>query len=434
MITGQGNLSLKKQDIGSQKIAASGQKRVVFSTKLTAGQTGFSLTSLTVPPEFSSIGFVNPSASDLANLNLLFNRSNLLLVSSARGVLMDYSSYNVASSTRIDFNGFTSLESEIITGTVQIMAQGSRVVDATPIIATGTLLAGSTDFNVGSAFELGKYAAQQIGAVIVYDSGVQQFRNTGNQASPADGNYYELSAGAGLGSVIRFNTAELYDRSILVLSNGLLAERPDGSMMAVVESVNGKLNNLALYVAALSGQSTTTVLGAPATNVDLKSFGDRVIVSEANIAALTVRDNAQESPTLQSDIIATKLGQKQYFSGTNYNGGISPTVTGVAGHVTQRGVFIPYQMQDGTWRMKFNIRCTFTSNASPSITINGITGITSAQAVNVSMYPGVAPNSPAMQSTSGAADGLIYTYLAAATDRIVCSGDIELASKPTWAY
>jgi hypothetical protein len=290
MLTGTGSLSLRKSDLENQKVPAVGFIKTTFAHKATAGQTGINLTSLTLPTEMSSNGFSNPPTSQLTNAQLLFYKNNLTLVSSARGLLQQGLSYTVATSTQINFLGFTALEGEIFTGTIDYTAQtGIKVVDASPINATGTLAATTTDFNVGVPFKVGQYSTTQIGAVLVFVDGIIQFRNTGNSSVTLDGNYREVDAGGGLGTIIRFNVADPTNaRNILVVSNGLLSERPDGSMMAVIENVNGQLQNMAPYVAALAGQTTATVLGAAPSNVDLKSFGDRVVTLETSYPARKV--------------------------------------------------------------------------------------------------------------------------------------------------
>ena len=62
-------------------------------------------------------------------------------------------------------------------------------MDANPLISTGVLVTGATEYNVGQAFEIGKYISQQVGAVTVFIDGQQQYRNPANGTS--GGNYQE---------------------------------------------------------------------------------------------------------------------------------------------------------------------------------------------------------------------------------------------------
>jgi hypothetical protein len=287
MITGS-NLSLKKQDLENQKIQSIGYVKLVAATKANAGDTSINLTSLTLPSELSSNGFSNPPTAQLTAANLLFYRNNLTVISSVRGLLQPYHSYRVSSSTLITFIGFTALANEIFTVQIDYTSStGLKVVDARPIVATGTVAINTTDFNVGTPFKINQYTNAQVGGVLVFVDGVLQARNTGNSSTVLDGNYWEVDAGGGLGTIIRLNTTDPVNvRNVMVTSNGLLSERPDGSMMAVIENTQGQLNNMATYVAALAGQSVNTVLGASPSGVDLKNFGDRVFSLEQNRARI----------------------------------------------------------------------------------------------------------------------------------------------------
>lgn len=287
-LTGNSSLSLKRKDVKEQKSLAVGFKKLVFAHKASLGDTAINLAALTAPTEMMALGFSNPTSGELAAAQLLFYKTNLTLVSSARGVLMQDLSYSVQTSTRIVFNGFTALEGEIFTGVIDYNARnGINVVDAAPIVATGTLAVGAVDFNVGTPFEVGKYSdISQVGQVVVYRNGKQQFRNTGNSSSVLDGNYYEVDAGSGMGVLIRFNTTPVVQSdNILVFSHGLLAYRPDSSALAVIENLAGQLDQVIPTVAALSGQPETNFRAAP-NNVDLKAFGDRVLSAESRLTVL----------------------------------------------------------------------------------------------------------------------------------------------------
>jgi hypothetical protein len=198
---------------------------------------------------------------------------------------MDYLSYDVASSSRINFIGFTAEEGEIFIGVIDYNARnGLQTVDAAPLVASGTLAIGVTDFNVGQTFEVNKYSSGQVGAVIVFRNGVQQFRNSNNSSVTLDGNYYEVNNGSGLGSIIRFNNAPSgQDDNILVVSNGLLVYNPDGSALQQIETLAGQIDAMIPALASASGQPESAFQAAP-NNADLKSFGDRVLALETSKA------------------------------------------------------------------------------------------------------------------------------------------------------
>jgi len=282
-------ISTRKKDLFTQKNLALGFQNFKCWHKAVAGEAGLNFNSLTMPPEMTALGYVQPSISDLNSANILFLKNNVQIQSTARNDLQLGTSFNISSSAQITWSGFTALEGEIFTITVNPLPKTNlNVVDASAISVSATLAALATDFNVGTPFQTNLYPSARIGAVRVYDVGNNKifFRNTGNSSVTLDGDYYELAGGNGLGTIIRFNLADPVDaRTIHVESNGLLVERPDGSMMAVIEAVNGKLNNMANYVAAAalgssSAPNVATVLGATPSNVDLKAFGDRVAALE----------------------------------------------------------------------------------------------------------------------------------------------------------
>jgi len=135
------------------------------------------------------------------------------------------------------------------------------------------------------------------------------------------------------------------------------------------------------------------------------------------------------------DATATRLGLKQYLHGTTYNGGIAPTVTSAqAGFTVGKALFIPYQLQDGGWRVRFNMNCGFTSASLTSISVstNGLV----FSATNQALSAWFAANSISPRSyTNSSAGSLVVDYGPGVTSSgVVISGDVELASKPTWAY
>lgn len=105
------------------------------------------------------------------------------------------------------------------------------------------------------------------------------------------------------------------------------------------------------------------------------------------------------------------------------------TVTGTSSWSTGHAKGIPYKTKDGTWRLRFNIYGTTSSVSSVSIHIAGITSIaTYEQAIAESNYGGthlyqyINPNSDQIDIAG-----------TTATTKWFCSGDVELASMPTWA-
>lgn len=292
-LTGNGSKSIRRQDVLDQKSIAVGLKKLVMAHKATLADTGINLSSLVAPTEMSTLGFVNPSAQEILAANLKFYRSNLRVVSSHKGLLMDYLSYNVTSSSRIDFTGFTAEADEIFVITFDDNAKtGITMVDSQPIIATGELAVGVTDFNVGVPYEVGiNSASKQAGMVLVFRNGNIQFRNTNNGTT--GGNYQEIPAGSGLGVIVRFNNAPVGQAdNILVVGLGT-AFRPDGSVFAEIENLAGQLDRVVEVLADVSGLDETDLQAAP-NSVDLKAFGDQVLDHEQRI------DDLEETLSLES--------------------------------------------------------------------------------------------------------------------------------------
>jgi hypothetical protein len=138
---------------------------------------------------------------------------------------------------------------------------------------------------------------------------------------------------------------------------------------------------------------------------------------------------------------ATRLGLKQYLHGTTYNGGNAPTVTLAAGGGTlssvTRALFLPYQTQDGTWRVRFNITLVLSAatRTGATIAINGMTfkNISNfKQAVNASLQHGSATfySCYADANTSN----IVHSHTSDSTANYQYSGDVELESKPSWSY
>jgi hypothetical protein len=134
-----------------------------------------------------------------------------------------------------------------------------------------------------------------------------------------------------------------------------------------------------------------------------------------------------------SNAQATSMGLKQYLHGTTYNGGIAPTVSGT-GVTPVRAVFTPYQLQDGTWKLRGLIVSSMTSGTSQVFAIDGIT------TKNVSNYYqngscqaiGTAPYLGTIAFDINGNTGTVGAATTSTSFRI--NFDIELESKPTWAY
>jgi len=136
--------------------------------------------------------------------------------------------------------------------------------------------------------------------------------------------------------------------------------------------------------------------------------------------------------TAMSNSEATRLGLKAYAHGTSYNNSIAPTITTVSS--IDFSAFLPYQIQDGSWRMKFNIVANVTSNTRSdyTLTINGVTFYNGAGQVASGFAGGLAAGIRSVCNSN--ASTITSSHASATTDGYRISGDVALASKPTWAY
>lgn len=174
------------------------------------------------------------------------------------------------------------------------------------------------------------------------------------------------------------------------------------------------------------GGATTITLSNEGDGVTLICDGTEWRTVQAASSATTSYAGLLPPPSLMSDALATELGYKQYTSGFT----VSAT-----GWTTLRAVMIPYKMQGGEWRLKFN----FVGNVAPSTTtvtvsISGITFKSGA----ANQDQGVA------FAGANAASGIEYQRALGGTNQISLhetsaggnwpvSGDVELDSKPSWA-
>lgn len=182
-------------------------------------------------------------------------------------------------------------------------------------------------------------------------------------------------------------------------------------------------------------------LNAPAVGATFPLAVDASSVTTGTVAAARlpqVSTSGQGAfPSLTSsldDATATQLGLKQYLHGTTYSGGNAPTVTcGQSGFAVARAVFVPYRTQSGTWRCRFNVAGTYTSATitSLTVTINGITFISTAQGVS-----GCIDGSAGLVGarTNASASTLSIFISSAASSGFQMTSDVELNAKPTWAY
>lgn len=187
----------------------------------------------------------------------------------------------------------------------------------------------------------------------------------------------------------------------------------------------------------IDGEGSETINGATTYTLYTQYEG---VYLEAASSEWKVVSAYRSSPQMLSNAESTRLGQKAYFHGTTYNGGNAPTITLSSGGGTLssviRGEFIPYQMQDGTWRLRFNAGVSLSSTARTGATIavagvtfkntsnffQTISGMSLQSAVTTRAYVNPNADTISVEMASHTNTGAFY------------SGDVELESKPNWSY
>jgi hypothetical protein len=277
-VTGKGSKSIRKLPVAQSLLTNTGFKVTRALHEASEGDTLIQLGSLTTPS--TAVNYSAPNPSELTSTNIMAYQDNVRLSSSLRGLLMKNLAWiaNGASTIKLLFE---AEEAEVFEIIIDHNARTSvQLVDASSQPISGTLAATQSDFNIGVPFEVGKFSAiAQVGVYAIHLDGQLMNRNTGNNppGPGVTGDYYEVHAGAGLGTLIRFNNVDLInDRAVIAIPVGALVERPNGSQLALIESLQGQIDAIVPTVAALADADETDFQATP-NNVDLKAFGDRVL-------------------------------------------------------------------------------------------------------------------------------------------------------------
>lgn len=139
------------------------------------------------------------------------------------------------------------------------------------------------------------------------------------------------------------------------------------------------------------------------------------------------------------------LRPKQYYLGQSYNGVTLGLTLSVHTPTALFGHFIPYQTEDGLWRLQFSFGVKM--DVADSVIYAQITDVAPAnsyaalpmQAIASAAYSGAlgvrvsAGYTYFISETTGNFTGVIPVALAVTADYWFLSGDIALVRKPTWA-
>jgi hypothetical protein len=131
--------------------------------------------------------------------------------------------------------------------------------------------------------------------------------------------------------------------------------------------------------------------------------------------------------------LATQLGLKEYTAGTDF------TITAGSGTsitTLDYGYAIPRKDVSGNWWIKFGFSASVSTNTSGQVLISGIDTkgfSTSRQIVAVETNSADGSEAYTHSVGGGSADNAIRWISAGNVTAFRVSGDIKLASKPTWS-
>lgn len=209
-----------------------------------------------------------------------------------------------------------------------------------------------------------------------------------------------------------------------------------GTTIALANGGTGQTTQAAAFN-ALSPMTTKGDMIAYSTTgvrVAVGTDGQAMIADAASTPGVKWGTPTPMLPSSMSDAVATALGYKTYLGdGTTYNGGVAPSITTNRASTSLKGSsLIPYQTQDGSWRLKIDLVVEYTANTSVIITINATTFKNATNYYQALAYTGFAGG--AEQAYCNPGGSTISADATISTGRAAVNGDVELDSKPSWAY
>lgn len=353
-----------KEDIGYRKkrVAETSQGFAIpsiirFAHKFVGGETSFSLLNLSAPAEMS--GFMNPSPSVMAGAGIATNSSALRLYISSGGRMVEFDSYKCLGTT-IQFLGALSAgipQNTVIFGEIASVAASPIVVgDGRFIRKSYSLALATTSLSLGFTYKVGVNlgSSDQIGDIKVYRNGVLQMRNVGNATAgvSADGNFQEIDAGNGYGTLIVFNTPPVGQADAIMVEMGYQIASGQLQIWSELERLQGGLLAIAQDAALGFGQPLSNYLSTNATELDRRAFGDSVTSALSSVSSLNTSVGAINSPpqTLSGNGYTTLPGGLILQWGTASVGAGSGSTAAV---VFSKTLAVP----------PFSIACTFNTSA-----------------------------------------------------------------------
>lgn len=179
----------------------------------------------------------------------------------------------------------------IIFGEVDALAANPIVVgDAKYINGTASLAVGQTTVNVGDPYKVGVglISGSQVGHIKVYRNGTIQYRNIGNVAAApnAPGNYQEIDAGNGYGTMIVFNNPPSGVADSIYFEIGTKISHGNLQVFSEIERLQGSVLKLSQDVALGLGNQVTDYISASPSEMDRRAFGDLLLSVQSDLKRL----------------------------------------------------------------------------------------------------------------------------------------------------
>jgi len=282
----------KKQRAGDRKVALDFID-VQFLHEMVGGESGFNLADLTLPTGSGS--FQNPSPAVVASAanNM---RTKLRLFNGAGKRLALGQEYEVVG-TQINFTNIEAGVGEIFFGDIaNVPRTGADFLDGEVKSATGFLIPGETQFNIGFDYRIGDKvsAANRKGPLQVERNRLTQYVNTiFETAGPAqDGDYAHVRAGTtAFGTVIEFNSPGTVLPSglpefISVETRQIIVDRNNESLRNEVQHQQASLVRIAEELGIIQSLDPNLFFQGSPTATQLKQHGDLVFDLRIRLAAI----------------------------------------------------------------------------------------------------------------------------------------------------
>jgi hypothetical protein len=326
---------------------------------------------------------------------------------------------------------------------------GTSEADGTYNFGTGTPFAEASGDRLVTTFEvpIAEWAGSSVNlsvatAEYASNSDTSDANDTSSFQYGPSGQEADYSFGAARDKRVRFLTSiQPTDNIVFEISEDRVDWHKIPFLLSSSAGIDNRSGNVGVSLKKVSGSDTDVDVAWGQYRTGTTAWTNNTfywrVVKYPGVIQSAQADLA--APEAMDAATATRLGHYVYEHGTTYAGGNAPTVTanaGLTGSLSSVNFnqFIPYQMSDGSWRMKFtlNVSLSGDSRSSAELDLNGVTAAAHtaeldgfAEGATTTYYAWWPKNGNTMNIDLGAARTTAEYHFA---------GDIALASKPTWAY